>query len=510
MLDLCAGHRVQLAMGSSWLCLHIIRLLCLISVVTVISLGLHVYLQKTTDDSRSPEPVLVSRRNEKPLGRRYGSERYVNNLEKCLDTSNLTEYFQREGFLTKAVTNVMHYLGTIRNFIPDNFIPSLPNHCWNAAVELDFSPSLVSGHLNGTNFRVNRTYFQNPPPSFELLNLLHGKSKTDYPKNHSMPFSCIPEVFLAGFYKCGSTSLYFLMNSHPAFAKPRAHWKEPDWLTKIEHFFNENGKKVAFFADYVVNYESLVMSLATQSSGNVQYPLGLDGSAGMLLHWPTFFEQERIVNFCLLPSVIPEVLPKAKFVVIMREPASMMYSFFWLTCTRYNQAAPSLETQLKGPDVFHERVMDGIRAIKSCITDFSLAKCLTDSANRPDTFQPLMPKCGEVNFGIYAALYYVHIQKWLSVAPRERFLFLTLEELSENERRTANQVWSFLKVPPLPRHHKIVHVRNKQVSIDYENDPRLAMRSDTREILKSFFRPYNQMLADLLGNKKFLWKQSKY
>ena len=502
---------MQLAMGSSWLCMR--RLLCLISVVTVISLGF--YFWKATDDS--PELVLVrsdEKRSEKSLGRRYGSEKYatyVNNLEKCLDTSNLTEYFQQEDFLTKAATNVVYYLDTIRKFIPDNFIPSLPNHCWNAAVELDFSHSLVSGHLNGTNFRANRAYFHNPTPPFESLNLLFGESKTDYPKNHSIPFSCIPEIFILGFYKCGSTSIYFLMNSHPAFAHPRAHRKEPNWFYKDEHFSNEYGQKAAYFADYVVNYESLVKNLATGSGRSVQSPLGLDGSAGMIMFWPTFFEQERIVNFCLLPSVIPEILPRAKFVVIMREPLSMVYSFFWYTCDRYKQPAPSLEAQLKGPDIFHERIMDGISAYKSCITAFPLAKCLIDLASTPDTFHPLMPRyTGEVNFGIYVALYYIHIQKWLSVAPRERFLFLTMEELSENDYHTGNQIWSFLKVPPLPRDHKVRRIINKQVIIDYKNDPRLAMRKDTREILKSFFQPYNQLLADLLGNEKFLWKQSKH
>jgi hypothetical protein len=49
---------------------------------------------------------------------------------------------------------------------------------------------------------------------------------------------------------------------------------------------------------------------------------------------------------------------------------------------------------------------------------------------------------------------------------------------------------------------------NQQRAVDYKNDPRLAMRNDTREILRSFFRPYNQMLADLLGDRKFLWNQA--
>lgn len=217
---LCTTIRVCIAMGSSSLmCTH--RLLCLVAVVAVISLGFYIFIWKPTD-----ELVLVSsekRWNElQLLDYTYRGEQhatYVNNLEKCLVTSNLTEYFQQKGFLMKAVTNTMHYLDTVRTFIPHNFFTSLPNHCWNSDAALDFSRSSVSGHVGGINFRVKRKYFQSPTPPFESLNLLYGKSKTDYPPSYSMPFSCIPEVFILGFYKCGSTSLYSLLNSHSAFAK---------------------------------------------------------------------------------------------------------------------------------------------------------------------------------------------------------------------------------------------------------------------------------------------------
>lgn len=38
------------------------------------------------------------------------------------------------------------------------------------------------------------------------------------------------------------------------------------------------------------------------------------------------------------------------------------------------------------------------------------------------------------------------------------------------------------------------------------DNPQLRMRKDTQEILTDFFRPYNQKLADLLGDDKFLWE----
>jgi len=42
----------------------------------------------------------------------------------------------------------------------------------------------------------------------------------------------------------------------------------------------------------------------------------------------------------------------------------------------------------------------------------------------------------------------------------------------------------------------------------YQNDPQLKMRNNTEMILKNFFQPYNRMLAELLGDKKFLWEDS--
>ena len=69
-------------------------------------------------------------------------------------------------------------------------------------------------------------------------------------------------------------------------------------------------KQSMYFADYLVNFK-----LQANDDG-IKPALAVDGSVGMILDWPDFFEQQRIVNYCLLPSVIPEVLPRAKFTVV--------------------------------------------------------------------------------------------------------------------------------------------------------------------------------------------------
>ena len=465
-----------------------------LSVMVLSYHGIPLYTASQTGNDESSQlnsliPHLLGPRSE-----RYAT--YVNNLRKCLDSSNLTNYFHQEGFLMMAVANLKYYLDVLRKFIPNQFDATLPNHCWNADVKLDFSPSRVSGHINGTNFSVNRSdiKYEFPP-----LNTLPFYGDTDYALHHYLPFSCIPEVILAGFHKCGSSYLHSLISSHPAVSE--AFRKEAHFFSKSFHFTNES-KTALYFADYIVNFESLVQELAVEKHRTRS--LGVDGSVGMMSSWPTFFGQQEVVNYCLLPSVIPEILPKAKFIVVMREPLSMLYSLFWFSCTRFKQPVPSLEAQLKGPDIFHERIIEQIRFINSCIKALPMAKCVTDLLDFHESYHPLMPACGQT--ALYKAFYYIHIQKWLNVVPRERFLFLTLEELSSNLNRVANGVWKFIGISPLKLNPK--DDENRQIAIDYQNDPRLVMRNDTREIFDKFLHPYNQMLADLLGDKKFLWHQT--
>ena len=298
-------------------------------------------------------------------------------------------------------------------------------------------------------------------------------------QQYFLPISCIP----------GSTFVFSLLTKHPKIHN--AIRKEPSWFVDDRNFMDRSEKQFMYFADYLVNFQPLTKANPA---------LLVDGTVGMALYWPNLVKkQRRIVNFCLFPSVVPHVLPRARFIVVMRDPLSMLYSTFWFLTTMLRQQVPSRDAQLKAPTQFHNIVVDKITAINSCKEVFPLVKCLLDSHN---TNQHVI---------IYESVYYIHIQKWLSVVPRERFLFLTLEELSTNLHvyRTANNIWNFLGVSSLNNIMETVkkHVdKNEQKVIDYEHDPNLVMRNDTKELLRNFLHPYNRMLAELLGDRKFLWE----
>ncbi len=161
---------------------------------------------------------------------------------------------------------------------------------------------------------------------------------------------------------------------------------------------------------------------------------------------------------------------------------------------------------VESTNTIHDKIVKKISDIKSCIEVFPLAKCLVESSPTSELLTNAVPQDHGV-VSIYESVYYIHIQKWLSVVPRERFLFLTLEELSTNLERTTNDIWIFLGVNYLDNIKVMKYFvdTNKQTIIDYQHDPDLAMRNDTKELLRDFLHPYNRMLAELLGDRKFLW-----
>ena len=439
-------------------------------------------------ENRSKPPPPLTHHMLSPGNEQYAT--YINNLRKCLDTTNLTDYFQREKFLSTAVANVKYYVDILHEFIPHQFNATLPNHCWNDDVELVIGSSSISGHIGRTQYNISLQDIDSKMLCVMRWSINHRKN--------FLPISCLPEVFLAGFPKCGSTYMYTLVTSHPAIAKPLQ--KEPSWWHASEHFTNNTMKNALYMADYIANFGTLAKKLSRTGSQNPVY--SVDAECGTLYAFPKFSKQHNsIINICLLPSVLPVLLPKAKFIVMLRNPVTYLYSNFWYTCTRINRKPLPLEVTLKGPDIFHDRVLERIASFHSCGVKFPLAKCgQRFEHSRP--FNATMPNCGDVF--ISKALYYFHIQKWLSVVPRKRWLFVTMEELSTNKKQTQNRVWNFLNIPPL----KEVVQGNKysQKFVDYHKNQNLFMRNDTREILKEFFHPYNRMLADLLGDRKFLWE----
>lgn len=94
------------------------------------------------------------------------------------------------------------------------------------------------------------------------------------------------------------------------------------------------------------------------------------------------------------------------------------------------------------------------------------------------------------------------VKHYLRVFPRDQILFLKFEDVQKNTTKAFQQISNHLKLPrrKAPQDEKLWIN-----SADYN----LTVLQSTKELLAEFYTPYNQALAELLLDSKWLWKDSK-
>ena len=429
----------------------------------------------------------------------------MNRIDSCLASTEMLTYFREKGYYEKAQENARLVLATFRNIFPKLSTPyRLP--CWNTTFQakkghqpnvFKYMYMYIEGSIGNYQFSYQATI----PAHNQILNFAVSRTNA-----HS--FVCLPKIFLLGYPKCGSTYFYCFLHkilkltNHSSCSSSCEVTKEPHWwvITGPRSLHTQplsTDYSVLYLLNFVKGAEFAEKGLPA---------LTIDASPNLMFQFPRYTEEETMENYCLIPALIPSILPDSKYFVIMRNPISMLYSAFWFSCMSVRHLAPS--ELVKGRDVFHNRITAKIAMFDECMQDKPLDKCVDMTADGGPVDYGF-PDCGRTRLEM--GLYYVHTRKWLSNVPREQMYFFTIEEIASNDqRRTARKILEFLELD-LTRLDDIDTLniqcnKNMQHTVDYKNDPKLMMRNDTRQILEKFFEPYNQMLADLLGDDKFLWR----
>ena len=414
-------------------------------------------------------------------------------IRDCLTATNMSDYFITNNYMTTAEHNTRQVLESLRKIIP-MFEGEYDLPCWSAHMNVFHKPSkkITNGTINGDRFL------------FEGNNLiLQYVNWNGNPLHITQSTVCLPKIFLLGYPKCGSTFLYCLL-THILYLKLRVKGncmavKEPHWWVAN---YAVQSTSPGYLPLYLLNFER-----GSEFVDRNMPAVTIDASPNLMWQSPRYSEDETMENYCLMPSLIPVILPDSKYFVIMRNPITLLYSAFWFSCTRLGLKSVN-SVKYQGPDIFHERIIKKITMFNNCKDQgMHLDKCVNMVG--ADVYTPVLPKCGRTRLEM--SLYYFHTRKWLSVVPRERIHFFTMEELATQDiTHTAKVILDHLELNSTKREmnafQKINCNKNTQHSIDYKHDPRLKMREDTKQILEEFFQPYNKMLADLLGDDKFLWK----
>ena len=256
------------------------------------------------------------------------------------------------------------------------------------------------------------------------------------------PFRVLPDFFVIGPGRTGSTSLYHYLDQHPSLSKSA---------------YDELG----FF--------------------DVNFHLGL--------HWyrslfPSIFTKYRIkskTNFFMTYDVTPSYIrrpwnarriknlfPNTKLIVILRNPVDRAYSHYKLL----------------------NRVFGEVRSFDEIIKEEmnNISKWNVDS--KDDNYFATKVEKSILARGFYAE----QLSIWFELFSKNQILIVSSEKLLSDTKNTVNDIFKFLNLPQF----KISNTKKVNVS------PPSKMNPETRKLLIDFFRPYNQELDKFL-NLDFKW-----
>ena len=310
---------------------------------------------------------------------------------------------------------------------------------------------------------------------------------------------CLPFFFLAGFPKCGTTTAHKMLSLHSSIIPPST--KEPQWWTRLFGWrINGTMKEeliLPSFLMYTHVFKSLALTaLASQHAKLITY----DGSQSTL--WDSKFSVDQ-KDYCVVPAVVSRILPNAKFIVFLRNPATRLYSNFVYSCSnRHGSSVSQWPAHIREnlEVVFHRKINELIQQFNDCMRGASLFECVGLKGKKE--LQRNMSDCRFYLQRLTIGMYAVHIKKWLQFYPMENFLFVRTEDMSKQSYAIISNVTDFLGIS----HGGIEKMSD--VLLQHENSRPtgvLPMSSRTRLLLETFYQPYNKELALLLNDEQFLW-----
>ena len=383
------------------------------------------------------------------------------------------------------------FLEKIAVMLPENYSRKYSNPCWMAEKPKGYPgwEKRLMVYFNAEHGRIPKN------ATADTFARLLSKPVGDT-FNGSKRLNCLPSFFLAGFPKCASTTVHDALRKHPQIVplvkKEPHYWARGLRLSRTEYIS-------ASFMAYILSFKQLSTRLAASPMDLITY----DGSQSTLWDSDFFYKGQE---YCAMPAVISRVLPNAKFIIVMRNPVARRYSHFMMSNRlSFGNKVKKWPRALRdnGAAIFHAKVMAEMENFNDCRTNKSLLECVNVwITSKPVTIEGITfnNRFYRLSVGLYA----VHIRKWLQFYPRENFLFIRTEDISSNSTELVSQITEFLGISPVSEEMARDMFENKRNVFNASAHDLSPMNEKTKLLLGDFYRPFNEELAAITNNDKFL------
>ena len=259
-------------------------------------------------------------------------------------------------------------------------------------------------------------------------------------------FHSLPDFYIIGAAKCGTTSLYQYLIRHPS-VNPGIG-KELHYFEEL-YYRGENWYRACFPFEFQKFFSKLTHNEIMISGDSTP----------------------RYIDHPLVPNRINKLTPNAKFIVMLRNPIDRAFSHYNMNI-KHKYETLSFEDAIK---------------------------------NEPDRINgelDMMEKTGKVSYKYYLyayldrGIYVERLKQWMKIFPKENFFIIRSEDFFEDPSGYYHKTLEFLNLSKFELDKYGTHMGGRY------NDTQIE--SKTRKKLESFFKPHNDELNSFL-KRDFRW-----
>ncbi|XP_067944094.1 carbohydrate sulfotransferase 15-like isoform X2 [Watersipora subatra] len=361
---------------------------------------------------------------------------------------------------------------------------------------VDFFPREIRRH-NYDNSTYENWLSMSFPPNANWDERYKTPCFADY---NTARLRCMPHMYMVGWAKSGTTDLWWHLNSHPQLVHG---FKETQFLTQFS--FWPNHKDMKTFDQLLEFFDERVKKEQDGHPEKIMY----DATATIIYdnwHWKI---KQGYAGDPLVPThtnfhYIRRIHPAAQIVVMMRNPTTRALSFYnhGIDMSKNNNANLGFRyvNMPETPLDIHKFFVQSIQHFNECVRKTSLRACCHmagwESQHWGDPVYFMTLRIG---------IYYIFLEEVYKNFPPAQVHLIKSETFYNTPISSLTDLYAFLNISTAGVQKAVETKGTKRIMVMPKY---FTFLPETYRLLQDFYRPFNQRLSDMLGDKKWLeWEE---